>query len=378
MKAAHISDLHLGRRLHQSPLIGDQRMILQEIQEILTGQDVDVLIIAGDVYDKPVPPAEAVTLFDEFLVALTGQGIQVLVISGNHDSPERIAFGARLMEKSGVHLSPVYNGEIEPVVLADAYGETAFYLIPFLRPAHVRHFFPEEQIETYADAMKCVIGHLVLDPERRNIAVAHQFVTGASVSGSEELSVGGLDEIPASVFDGFDYVALGHIHGMQQVAGKPVYYSGTPLKYSFSEAEQKKYVQILEMKEKGDIRISKEELIPPREMMVLRGSFEELTDSSCVEKNADAYIRAVLTDEIEIVNGYYKLKMLYPNLLQMEYDNTRTRGKRENWHPEAEKELTPELLFEQFYEEMNHQPLTGEQMAYFRQKTEKIWGEDEP
>lgn len=378
MKAAHISDLHLGRRLHQSPLIGDQRMILQKIQEILTGQDVDVLIIAGDVYDKPVPPAEAVTLFDEFLVALTGQGIQVLIISGNHDSSERIAFGARLMEKSGIHLSPVYNGEIEPVVLADAYGETAFYLIPFLRPAHVRHFFPEEQIETYADAMKCVIRHLVLDPERRNIAVAHQFVTGACVSGSEELSVGGLDEIPASVFDGFDYVALGHIHGMQQVAGKPVYYSGTPLKYSFSEAEQKKYVQILEMKEKGDIRITKEELIPPREMMVLRGSFEELTDPSCVEKNADAYIRAVLTDEIEIVNGYYKLKMLYPNLLQMEYDNTRTRGKRENWQPEAEKELTPELLFEQFYEEMNHQPLTGEQMAYFRQKTEKIWGEDEP
>lgn len=380
MKIAHISDLHLGKRLNQHPLLEDQRYILHKICRILEEEQTEVLIIAGDVYDKQVPPAEAVTLFDEFLVALKRMEIRVLVISGNHDSPERIAFGGRLIAESGVYLSPAYAGTIEPVILEDAYGEIAFYLIPFIKPIHVRHFYPEgedpsfREIKSYTDAMRCVIDHLSIDPGRRNVAVSHQFVTGAQASGSEELSIGGLDEVSADVFDGFDYVALGHIHGFQQVAHKNIYYSGTPLKYSFSEVNDQKSMILIDLKEKGDISVRKRELLPERDLVVLRGSFEDLTDPSTVHAHEEHYIRAVLTDEEEIVNGFYKLRMIYPNLLQMEYDNTRTRGIRETWKPEETQKLTPESLFERFYKEMNHQPLSGEQAAYFREKAEKIWG----
>lgn len=376
MKIVHISDLHLGKRLNNYPMIDEQRYILREIVNIVSLCEAEAVLIAGDVYDKPVPPAEAVTLFDDFLVQLAEINVAVLVISGNHDSPERLAYGGRLMEKQKVYVSPVYSGGISPFILEDKYGEIAFYLIPFVKPVHVKHFCPEEEIRDYTDAFRVIIEKMEKNDERRNVVLSHQFVKGALESGSEELTIGGLGEVDASVFDGFDYVALGHIHGAQRAGSDRIRYSGTPLKYSFSEAGQKKSVTVIELKEKGNIDIQTVELKPRKDVVVLRGTFDELCQDAVVRENKNHLVKLVLTDEVERVNGFYKLRMLYPELLQMSYDNARTQGKSGHFNPAEEKEMRPEQLFEQFYEEMNHKHLTSAQRNYFLKKMEMVW-EDE-
>ena len=240
MKFFHLSDLHLGRRMYEFSLIDDQKFILEELLCLAAEEHPDAVVIAGDIYDRAVPSAEAVELFDSFLTELAGRRIPVLAIAGNHDSPERIAFGAGLMAPSGVHLSPVYNGRVEPVTLSDAYGEVRFYLLPFIKPANVRRFYPDAVIESYTDALRCAVEHMDIAPSTRNVLVTHQFVTGGVRSESEDITVGGTDNVDAAVFDGFDYVALGHLHGAQSIGRETLRYSGTPLKYSFSEKDQEK------------------------------------------------------------------------------------------------------------------------------------------
>jgi exonuclease SbcD len=374
MKFAHISDLHLGKRLHNVSLLEDQKYILEQIAELIEKEKVDAVLIAGDVYDKAVPPAEAVTLFDEFLVQMVQQEKKVFVISGNHDSPERIAFASRLIKKSGVHLSPVYHGEIAPVVIEDEYGEIGIYLLPFIKPVHVRHYYPEEEIETYTDALNCALSHVNVDKKRRNVILAHQFVSGADQSGSEELVVGGLDNVNPDVFAAFDYAALGHIHRAQKVSKENIQYSGTPLKYSFSEVSQEKSVTIIEMKQKGTMTVSRIPLSPLRDVVMYRGNYEELMNPDAYGKtDTDAYVRAVLTEEEEVPNAFYNLRTVYPNLMQMEYDNTRTRTQKSEWEPELVEELQPEELFADFFEQMNHKPLSEEQREYLREKIDGIW-----
>ena len=234
MKLIHLSDLHLGKRVGEVSMLEDQAYILDRVLDIVDGAGPDALLIAGDVYDKSVPSAEAVTLFDDFLCRLARRKLPVLVISGNHDSPERLAFGARLMEGAGVHLSPVYDGNITPITLTDEHGPVDFWLLPFLKPAHVQRFYPEETIDSCTDAVETAIAHMDIDPGRRNVLLCHQFVTGAATCESEELSVGGTDNVDAAAFNGFDYVALGHLHGPQNVGSGRIRYCGTPLKYSFS------------------------------------------------------------------------------------------------------------------------------------------------
>jgi exonuclease SbcD len=379
MKFIHLSDLHLGKRVNEFSMIEDQQYILGKIIEIIDREQPDGILIAGDVYDKTVPPAEAVTMLDEFLVRLSERALQVFLISGNHDSPERISFGGRLMKQSGIHVAPVYNGTVSPITLHDADGEVDVYLLPFVKPAHVRRFFPDREIVTYTDAVSTAIEEMKVNPAHRNVLVTHQFVTGAVRCDSEEISVGGTDNVDVSVFDPFDYVALGHIHGPQQVGRETVRYCGTPLKYSFSEADHHKSLTIVELGEKGDISLRAVPLVPMREMRRLRGSYDELTFRGFYENTSYPrdYVHITLTDEDDIPDAVSRLRVIYPYLMKLDYDNKRTRAGKWEAAAEETQQHTPLELLEKFYEKQNGQPMGEEQRAFAEHLIEKIW-EDEP
>ena len=373
MKWFHLSDLHLGKRLCEVPLLSDQAHILSQILALTAEERPDGVLIAGDVYDKPVPSAEAVGLLDDFLVRLSRQGVPAYLISGNHDSAERLSFGGRLMAAGGVHVAPVYSGRVEPIVLADQYGPVNLYLMPFLKPAHVRRFFPEASIESYTDAVAAVVSAMEIDPTVRNVLVAHQFVTGSVRSASEEVSVGGTDNVDVSVFDGFDYVALGHLHSPQWAGRDTVRYCGTPLAYSFPEAEQEKSVTVVELKEKGTVSLRTLPLTPLRRLGELRGTYEELTCRQFYEGTdyQSRYLRVVLTDEEDVVDAAVKLRIVYPGLMQVAYDNHRTQAAGV---PELESERrSPLELLEEFYEGQNGQPMGDAQRQLARELMEQIW-----
>ena len=277
MKLIHLSDLHLGKRVYDYNLLEDQKYILNEILEVIDAEAPDAVLIAGDIYDKSVPSTEAVETLDEFLFQLSRRHLQVFLISGNHDSPERLAFASRLISDTGIHISPVYHGTVEPAVLSDEYGSVNIYLLPFIKPAHVRRFFPDKKIESYQDALCVVVEALPIDRSKRNILVTHQFITGAVHSDSEEITVGGTDKIDAAVFEAFDYVALGHIHRPQNMGSGRIRYCGTPLKYSFYEANHEKSVTVINLEEKGDLSVRTVPLHPLRDMREIEGTYEELT-----------------------------------------------------------------------------------------------------
>ena len=375
MKLFHLSDLHLGKRLCEQSLLEDQREILRRILTILDDERPDAVLIAGDVYDKPVPPAEAVQLFDEFLAQLAGRQTPVFVISGNHDSPERIAFGGRLMRASRVYMAPVYDGRVEPVTLTDEYGPVDVYLLPFVKPAGVRRFFPEREIAGYTDAIRAAVEAMAPNPARRSVLVTHQFVTGAARCDSEELSVGGSDNVDAAVFDPFDYVALGHLHG-PQAAGRPALrYCGSPLKYSFSEAGQTKSVTVVELAEKGQVAVRTRPLTPLRELVELRGRYEELTLRSFYEGTSypEDYLHITLTDEEDIPDAVGKLRVIYHNLLRLDYDNARTRAGLWDAQLTKTEQKTPLELFAELYEKQNGQPMSEEQTDFMRELIETVW-----
>ena len=373
MRFIHLSDLHIGKRVNEFSMLEDQKYILAQILAIVEKERVDFVILAGDIYDKPIPTGEAVQVFDSFLTRLADFNIPVFVISGNHDSAERLAFGALLMNSRGVYLSPVYDGKIEPVCLEDSYGELAVYLLPFVKPSTVRHAYEDEEILSYEDAVRTAVAHMKIDRTRRNILIAHQFVTGASRCESEEVSVGGVDNVDAAVFEPFDYVALGHIHSPQHVGRETVRYCGTPLKYSFSEAEQEKALTLVEMKGKEEVEIRKIPLTPLRDMRKIRGTYMEVTARSFYEDtNTEDYIQVTLTDEEDIPDGLQKLRVIYPNLMRLEYDNKRTRESR-TVEGANEVEQKSELeLFEEFYELQNNQPMNEQQEDFTRELIQSL------
>ncbi len=378
MKLIHLSDLHLGKRVNEFSMTEDQEYILKRILNVIDAESPDGVLIAGDVYDKSVPSAEAVALFDEFLVRLAARGLKVFVISGNHDSPERIAFGSRIMEKGGVYLSPVYNGKVEPIRLEDDFGEVDLYLLPFVKPAHVRRYREDAGIQTYTDAVRCAVEDMQIDPSKRNVLVTHQFVTGASRSDSEERSVGGSDNVDAEVFGAFDYVALGHIHSPQNCGSPRIRYCGTPLKYSFSEARDHKSVTVVELREKGSVICRTVDLIPLHDLVELRGTYEELTLKAFYENTSwqDDYTHITLTDEEDIPYAMDRLRTVYHRLMKLDYDNKRTRSNAEIRGAAEVERKTPMELFADFYELQNNQPMSEEQAAYMEQLIEKIWEED--
>lgn len=377
MKLIHLSDLHLGKRVNEFSMIEDQRYIVKEILDIVKREEPDAVLIAGDVYDKPVPSVEAVELFDLLLKQLSRQQVQVFIISGNHDSPERLAFASELIEMSGIHIAPAYHGQVRPFSFADDYGKVNIYMLPFIKPVHVRGAFPEEPVESYTDAVRTALSHMNVQEAERNILVTHQFVTGAVRSESEEISVGGSDNVDASVFAAFDYVALGHIHGSQHVDRESIRYCGTPLKYSFSEAKHRKSVTVLELKEKGKMDIRMVELVPLHDLRELKGTYEELTSRKNYEGTAvDDYLHITLTDEEDILDAIGKLRVIYPNLMKLDYDNRRTRENREVTSGEDAKAKTPLELILEFYEKQNNQPMNEKQAALVSELMEKIWEED--
>lgn len=368
MKLIHLSDLHLGKRVNEFSMIADQRVILTQILSIVKNEQADGVILAGDIYDKPVPSAEAVQIFDRFLTKLADLSIPVFVISGNHDSAERLAFGSQLMRDAGVYLSPVYEGNIKKICLSDTYGELYIHLLPFLKPTVVRHVFETEEIESYQDAVRTAIEHMEIDCTKRNLLVAHQFVTGAGRCDSEEVSVGGLDQVDVSVFDFFDYVALGHLHSPQHVGRETVRYCGTPLKYSFSEADQEKTVTLVELKEKGNIGIIQIPLHPLHDMRKIRGTYLEVTALSFYSgTDTEDYVHITLTDEEDIPDGLQKLRVIYPNLMRLEYDNKRTRESRLVEGTKAVEHKSELELLEEFYELQNNQPMNEQQEEFARE-----------
>ncbi len=373
MKFIHLSDLHIGKRVNEFSMLEDQKYILEKILETAEAEAADGVILAGDLYDKPVPPAEAVRVMDAFLTRLAEMGMPVFAVSGNHDSAERVAFGAQLFSGRGVYVSPVYDGKVEYISLRDSFGEVRVYLLPFVKPAVVRHVFEEEEIDSYQDAVRAAVEHMEVDPAVRNVLVAHQFVTGAARCESEEILVGGLDNVDAAVFDQFDYVALGHIHSPQHVGRETVRYCGTPLKYSFSEVGQEKSVTVVELGDKGDVGIRKIPLKPLRDMRRIRGSYMKVTDRAFYQDmNTEDYVQITLTDEEDVPDGMQKLRVIYPNLMRLEYDNTRTRESGDvNGACEVEQKSELEL-FGEFYELQNNQAMSGKQEAFVRRLIEEV------
>lgn len=378
MKLIHLSDLHLGIRVNEFSMTEDQKYILGRIAEITEEEKPDAVIIAGDIYDKTVPPAEAVQLFDDFLYRLSLSVPRVFVISGNHDSPERIAFGSRLIDKSGIYLSPVYDGKVTPVSLKDEYGTVNFFMLPFVRPSSVRRFFPDENTETYTEAVRTAVSHMDIPAGDRNILITHQFVTGSVRSDSEDISVGGTDNVDATVFEAFDYTALGHIHGPQNVGKETVRYCGTPLKYSFSEAGQEKSVTVAELKEKGNISIRTVPLLPLHDMREIRGTYMELMQKKTYENTrTDDYLRVILTDEEDVPDAVMKLRTVYPNIMRLDYDNTRTRTVDVSEGTAYTEKRTPLELFGEFYEKQNGKPMSDIQTGYVTDLIRKLWEEQE-
>ena len=374
MRLFHLSDLHIGKRYETTSFLEDQEYILLRILELIDEEKPDGVLLCGDIYDKSVPSAEAVTLFDDFLCRLAKRQLPVFIISGNHDSPERLAFGGRLMEGAGIYLSPLYDGKLTPVTLRDEYGPVDIWLLPFVKPAHVRRFAPEAEIESYTDALRVAVEQMGLDPNRRNVLLTHQFVTGAATCDSEELSVGGSDNVDAAVFDPFDYVALGHIHGPQNIGSNRIRYCGTPLKYSFSEAEHYKSVTVVELGNKGSLTLRTLPLRPRRDLRQIRGTFAEVTDRAYYEGTAvEDYLHIILTDEMDIPEAVGKLRLIYPNLLKLTYDNTRTRENRMIEGAEEVRRKTPLELFEELYEQQNNVPMTDTQRDFAGELIREIW-----
>jgi len=351
MKFLHLGDLHIGKTLAEFQLIEDQKFILDQLLGIAVANKVDAILIAGDVYDKSVPSEAAVKLFDYFLCQIAQKGITAFIISGNHDSDERMNFGSSLFEANQIYISAKYDGTLCRHTCQDADGPVNIYLMPFVKASQVRHFYPNEPIADYEDAVRTVLAHSQINPDERNILVAHQFVTGTSsapqlagssisqlsgssmpqLAGSESAAtqmVGLVETISSSCFSDFDYVALGHIHSAQSVGRDEVRYAGSPLKYSLSEAARQKYATIAEIKEKGHVTVSLIPLRPLRDLRHIRGRMDQLLAKEHIVSPED-FIYATLTDEDIIDNAMEIFRQYYPNTVRLEYDNSHTREIRQ-------------------------------------------------
>ncbi len=402
MKFIHTADLHIGKRVCEHSMLDDQKYILDEILKNVDEEKPDCVLIAGDVFDKSVPSAEAVELLDNFLVDLSKKNTKVFVLSGNHDSAERIAFGGRLMQDRGVFMSPVYNGSFDSVTMKDEFGEVDVWMLPFVRPATIKACLgngeeadaEREQVKDYTSAIQMAVSKMNRVPGRRNILVAHQFVTGAQVdeNGSEEF-VGGLDNVESYAFDGFDYVALGHIHRPQNVVkdnagvGR-VRYSGTPLKYSLSEANHEKSVTVVELGANGadgvnpaELKIREIPLKPMRDVRKIEGTFADLISAEYREaqvrdgKSLDDYIYVVLTDENDVSDAAAKLRGYYPKLMTLTYNNSRTNSVA-NLNYENLDQKSPAEVFSDFFMEMNNREMIEEERDFVQDLIESIWKGD--
>lgn len=376
MKLLHLADLHIGKRVNEFSMIEDQRYILTKIINIIDNEKPDAILIAGDVYDKPVPSAEAVEVLDKFINHIASRKIETFIIPGNHDGAERLSFASKLIDTTGIHISPAYNGQINPKSLNDEYGCVNFYMLPFIKPINVKQVYNIEENISYSDAVSIAIKNMNIDKSQRNVLLSHQFVTGASTCDSEDLSVGGTDGVSASVYDDFDYVALGHIHGPQKASKDTIRYCGTPLKYSFSEVNHKKSVTIINMAGKNNISISTIPLEPKHDMVEIKGKYNELMNKSYYDNlNLDNYYHITLTDENDIPDAILKLRNIYKNIMKLDYDNIRTRSINNLNAIQNIESKKPIELVNDFYDSQNGTYMNEKQTAYVNSIIEKIWEE---
>lgn len=327
MKLAHISDLHIGKNVNGFSMIEDQEFILKKIMDIVKEKSVHVLMICGDVFDKNVPSVEGIRLYDRFIDRLSSENINTFIISGNHDSIERLSCGSKLMRGSGIYISRNLGEDENRYILEDEFGEINIYMLPFIKPAHVRYAY-DEQVLQYTEAVAAAISRMGVDRKKRNILMAHQYITGAARSESEEIFVGGLDNVSSRVFDDFDYVALGHLHKPQHVERKTIRYCGAPLKYSISEKNHNKSLTIIDFMEKGNIEIETVPLEPLRDICEIRGKYDELMSLNFYSTlDRENYFSIVLTDENDIADAVGRMRTVYPNIMGLSYDNRRTNTK---------------------------------------------------
>ena len=368
MKFIHISDLHLGKRVYEFSMIEEQKNALDQVIKAVDERDVDGIFIAGDIYDKQIPSIEAVELFDSFLTQLSKRDIDIFVISGNHDSAERVCFGAELFKSKRIYISKAYEGRIEYVDMQDEYGKLRVHLIPFMKPANVRRFYPDEEITDYNSAIRVVVENMEMAEDERNVVLVHQFITGAARSESEESSLGGMDNIEYDLFDDFDYVALGHIHKPQAMGRQQVRYSGTLVKYALDEVNQVKSITYVELKSKGEVIIDTIPVEPIHEMRRVVGTYMELTDrNNYIDTRVDDYLHVILTDEGDVPDALRKLRVIYPNILRLEYDNTRTRCRNSVIEGEPVRRRQPIEYIEELFFEQNNADMSEEQKRIIRQ-----------
>ena len=384
MKVLHVSDLHIGKRVNGISMLDDQRYILRQILDIAEKRQVSVLLIAGDVYDKASPSAEAVTVFDAFLTDAVAAGLRVLVIPGNHDSAERIAYAQGLLEKQGVCLPPVYAGEVERVELEDEHGPVEFWLLPFLKPGDVRRFFPNEEIgDDYSAALRAVLSACDIDQGKRNVVLSHQLVTAYGTApdrADDEIKLGGMDNVDVSVYDAFDYVALGHVHRPQRVGRDTVRYSGSPLKYSFSEARYDKSAALIELGEKkpGDdvgecVSFELITLVPLHDVREVRGTLADVLAMGTAHDASQDYLHITLSDEHPQLDAMAKIHEVFPNAMMLDYDNVTVLIDRPQTQLTADPDSMDTLdLFSAFYESQVGNPLDDEQRDFARKLIAKV------
>ena len=372
MKLMHLSDLHLGKRVHTVSMLEDQAHILRQILQIAAQQQVDAVLIAGDVYQKASPQSEAMAAFDQFITRLKEMGLAVFVISGNHDSAQRISYFSSLLKSSGVYVSEAFDGHLQQVTLQDEHGELVVSLLPFLKPIQVRRFYPDEKIETYQDAVQAVLRHSPVDTAKRNVLVCHQFITGAETSDSEEKTVGGLDNIDAAVFADFDYVALGHIHKPQKCTRDTLRYAGSLMKYSFSEVNQKKTVAVVEMGEKGETQVHTVPLNAPHDMRLVEGMLDEVMAMPYSED----YVWVTLRDELPPPDARVTVSTVFPNMMKFSVVNSKTKTDIDVLAREAMENKSPEELFSDFYRLQNNDcPPGPRHMEILRSLRKELEGE---
>ncbi len=357
MKFLHLADLHLGKQFNDVSLLEDQEVILQQIVDIAESEAVDGVLIAGDVYQRSTPQAEAMALFDRFISRLAADGRKVFIISGNHDSALRISYFGSLIRQAGVYVTQAFDGQLQHVELQDADGPLVVWMMPFLRPAQVKRHLPEEKIASYQDAIAAILRNTVVDASKRNVLLCHQFIAGSEISDSEEHSVGGLDQIDASLFDAFDYVALGHIHKPQRVLRETVRYAGSPLKYSFSEASHKKSVPVVELMEKGAVQVKKLPLYPRRDVRLVEGTLDEIVRMPYSED----YVWVTIHDELPPPDARVTASVTFPNMMKFSIVNSRTKCDVDVLATERMENKTVAELFCDFYRLQNNDQLPGEE-----------------
>lgn len=356
MRFLHMADLHLGKQMNDLTLLDDQEAVLDQVIQIAADEAVDAVLIAGDVYQRTSPQAEATALFDRFVSRLVRDGRKVFAISGNHDSALRLSYFSSLVRDAGVYMTEAFDGDLQHVTLRDADGDVTVWMMPFLRPAQVKRALPDEKITSYQEAVAAVLRRANIDFSQRNVLMAHQFILGCEVCDSEELSVGGLDHIDGAVFDGFDYVALGHIHGPQRVKRETMRYAGSPLKYSFSEARHKKSVTIVEMQEKGDVRVRQAPLYPLHDVRLIEGMLDEIMQMPYSED----YVWITVHDELPPPDAKVTLSVNFPNMMKFSVVNSRTKYDLDVKAAEVMESKSVAELFSDFYRLQNNDQLPGE------------------